>query len=839
MQVDIISLQGGESPDLSVINRFQAFDSILIQVFSSLPRQEQLIEVLDLLAERLPQAVIVGASSDAVVTNSTILDYGSLNLTIIGFESTTLKFAYLENAPDSHSAGELLARELGAENARLFITFCDAESINGEEYIKGIHAVAPDVLIAGGVAATPTFTDTFVVAGTRVIPNGAVMISLSSDSLQVYTDQSFGWQPVGQEYVVTKATANRVDEISYQTPAALFRHYLGDGVVDAMPGAGSAFPLMLKRGNDLIARGIIGVEGESFVVSGNICEGDSVYIGYGNPKAIANENLLTDRLRQNFSQPDIIFAYYCIGRKLFLPRNVVEYEIDKLGTVAPTAGLFTLGEFYTRDQPHLLNFSSTIVSLREGANHQEYVATGERLEPPMPDVYELVADGLFTFIDVRTRELSSLAYYDDLTGLPNHRSFNNVLSDAIARASIKATQCAVLVIGINKFSQAHERGGHQAGDALLQSAARALHEAIGEQCVLARLEHSKFIALLENITSLQDIQGVIDRVATLLSEPINVGSSGKNKFYLSVNIGAAAYPDNGQDADTIIKHATICHGAIRDESKNNFKFFSPAMLDDITRRSLIEDGMREALEDDQFHLCYQPKIDIKTGELTGAEALIRWDHPTLGPIPPTEFIPVAEECGLIELLGTWVLLEACRQAKVWQDAYKAGLKIAVNLSARQLDSKFLYQKVMQVIDATGLPPELLELEVTESMLLNNIEQTIECFDNLRRHGITISLDDFGTGYSSLSYLKRLPVEHLKIDRSFISELEQNENDASIVSAIILMGHILGLRIIAEGVENEVQLNLLKQNGCDEFQGYLYSPPIRPEAFEAFIKNNRA
>ena len=834
MYVNTISLSGNEVPRKSDFEELKNYSSILIQVFSAAEDPTYLQKILDTISKHLPDATVIGTSSDEVIDAATIRSDKNIVLSILGFTSTTLQLAYFEGEQDSKTSGKDLAKQVVSPNTQLLISFCDAASINGEQFLDGISEYKDDLLIAGGIAATPSFTDTFIIVGTKIIPHGAVMVSLNSDKLEVYRDNSFGWQPVGQEFTITSSKDNIVESISDKTPLSLFKHYLGNNVAESLPGTGSAFPLIIKRDEFLFARGIIGIEGESFIVSGNVQEGDSVYIGYGNPTTILENNTLPENIVENIGAPDVILSYYCEGRKLFLPRNVVEYEIESLSNLAPYCGFFTLGEFYTSHKKHrFLNFSSTIIALKELEETKRSAST-EKLETPTPAFFELVSQGLFNFIDIRTKELSHLAFHDELTSLPNRNFFNNKLGYAIEKAKVRGQKLALLFIGINELKDINNMVGYTYGDEVLKTISERLKADLNKNDTLVRFNEDEFIQLIEDTTQASKITNVAETILQNFEQPIAVGL---HESYVSASIGISRYPQDGNDTDTLIKNAHTAKNFLQEKCENCYQLFEDKMQQELINRKSIEQGLRSAIKNDEFILHYQPKINIQTQKIIGAEALLRWDHPEKGVISPNDFIHIAEKTGLIIEIGDWVLQTACKQAKKWIDEYPEDFRIAVNLSARQLDKRNLATGIIEILNNVGLPSQALELEITESMIMQDMDKININFKVFNDAGITLSLDDFGTGYSSLSYLKQLPIGHLKIDKSFISDISNNIDDQAITSAIISMGHSLGINVIAEGVETNEQFIKLKEFSCDEVQGYFFGRPVTVDVFTQLLKQN--
>ncbi|MBI4667230.1 MAG: EAL domain-containing protein [Nitrospinae bacterium] len=413
------------------------------------------------------------------------------------------------------------------------------------------------------------------------------------------------------------------------------------------------------------------------------------------------------------------------------------------------------------------------------------------------------------------------AYHDALTALPNKVLFSDRLTQSIGYAHRTEKKLAVLFFGLDRLKNINETLGHNKGDILLQRAAQRLLNIVREGDTLARFGGDEFALIQEDIQTEQDAVKMILKILRAVSEPFDLEG---HELYITTSAGGAIYPADGSDSPTLIKNAEIAMRRAKDSGRNTYQLYTSSMNVKSFEKLSLEADLRKAIERGGFLVHYQPKVSLATGEITGMEALARWNHPMRGLIPPAEFIPLAEETGLIAPIGEWVMETACEQNRRWREAGYKDLTIAVNLSAVQFRKKDLNRTIETILSRAGLEPAYLNIELTESVVMGEVDSAISILRKLKDMGVKISIDDFGTGYSSLSYLKKFPIDYLKIDRSFIKDVINDPDDAAIVSAIIHMAKRLELQVVAEGVETEEQLEFVRRNGCEEVQGYLYSPP---------------
>jgi diguanylate cyclase (GGDEF)-like protein/PAS domain S-box-containing protein len=421
--------------------------------------------------------------------------------------------------------------------------------------------------------------------------------------------------------------------------------------------------------------------------------------------------------------------------------------------------------------------------------------------------------------------ISYLATRDPLTELPNRVLFNDRLEQGIVAARRSGQSLALMFIDLDRFKNINDSLGHEVGDLLLKEVAARMQDCIRKGDTLSRLGGDEFVVTLEGLQQAEDAAQVAAKIIKALARPFEIAGYALNT---SCSIGISIFPEDADDDRTLMKNADTAMYHAKEKGRNNYQFFSPEMNVRAVERHSLETALRAALERNEFTLHYQPQVDLRSGKVVGVEALLRWHHPERGMLGPATFIAVAEESGLIEPIGQWVLRTACQRAKAWQEAGYPPLKIAVNISARQLNRPREFSRgLSRILSTTGLDPRYLELEMTESLLLHNADENIAMLRKLGHDGVRIAVDDFGTGYSSLAYLRQLPIDTLKIDRSFVRDLESDPEDAAIIHAIVAMAHSLGLLVTAEGVETRGQLEALARIGCDEYQGYLFSKPLPP------------
>jgi diguanylate cyclase (GGDEF)-like protein len=427
-----------------------------------------------------------------------------------------------------------------------------------------------------------------------------------------------------------------------------------------------------------------------------------------------------------------------------------------------------------------------------------------------------------------------LAHHDDLTGLPNRLLFNYQLPKALARAQRDGTSVGVLFLDLDRFKIINDTLGHDAGDMVLRQIAGHLRSCVRETDTLARVGGDEFTVLVEQLADTQYLGAVAEKLLTAMASPLAIGG---NVYQLSGSIGIAVYPEDGADGASLLKNADIAMYGAKASGRNNYQFYSADINAHSLERLALENELRQAVVRREFEVHYQPKVDISTGRIAGAEALVRWRHPQRGMLLPGEFIFVAEEVGLISSIGSFVLDTVCADIARWRDAGLPPMRVAINLSAQQFADSRLIDNLNQVLQQTGCDPELLEFEITESVVMTSPGKALQLLEQIKDYGITLAIDDFGTGHSSLAYLKRFPVDSVKIDCTFVRDIAKDPNDVAIIKAIIALGHSLDLKVVAEGVESITQLEILRRFQCDEFQGFLFSEAVPSAKFASLLTAN--
>ncbi len=485
-------------------------------------------------------------------------------------------------------------------------------------------------------------------------------------------------------------------------------------------------------------------------------------------------------------------------------------------------------------KPVLKSFRRETTNVRKDGTTFPVQLMSDVVTSPEGDVFAFVT----TCEDIADRkrneeQIRKLAFYDGLTGLPNRALFNDRLGQELAKARRHKELLAVMFIDLDRFKVVNDTMGHDTGDLLIRAVSKRLKKIIREVDTACRLGGDEFVVLFTDIKFADDISVIARKILLQLSEAFVLAGT---EVFITASLGVSIFPDHGDGVEALLKNADAAMYYAKEQGRNNYQFYTSAIDTNATERARMQGSLRRAVNQKEFIIYYQPQLDLKTGKIVGAEALARWRHPEYGLVSPAEFIPLAEESGLIDQIGKFLIFTACAQNRAWQEAGIPPIHIAINISTYQFVREDFVDSLKKILDEVGLDPKFLELEFTESIIMKDSELIASTMQQLKALGIQCSIDDFGTGYSSLSYLKYLPIDKIKIDRSFISSLTKNLNDDAISRAVISMAHELNLKVTAEGVENLEQLEFLCSHGCDEAQGFLFSRPLPAEDFVGLITN---
>ena len=471
-------------------------------------------------------------------------------------------------------------------------------------------------------------------------------------------------------------------------------------------------------------------------------------------------------------------------------------------------------------------------ALQSGA--QDYLVKGQidRSTLERSIRYAIERNRLLEQLEESKRLQRHLAYHDALTILPNRHLLHDRLQQALAQSKRSGKLAALLFLDLDGFKRINDTLGHGIGDLLLKSVAKRLKTTVRQVDTVARLGGDEFTIVLLEINHAQDAKDVAQKILKVISQPYKIE---EHELFVTASVGISIYPDDGSDIESLIRKADIAMYRAKGQGKNNYQVYNLSMDAKFFERLTLENSLRKAVENEELVAYYQPQVDLRTGEITGVEALVRWQHQKFGLVPPDKFIPLAEETGVILEIDEWMMKTACRQIKNWEREGIANIRVAVNLSTRQFRQKNLSEKVAQILKDSAVQPEKLCLEITENEVMQNIETTVEILQALKKMGVFLSLDDFGTGYSSLSYLKRFPIDVLKIDRTFVNGIPSDRDDTAISTAIVVLAHSMELQVIAEGVEEPEQIAFLQSLQCDEIQGFYFSRPLNAETVTDLLK----
>ena len=953
------------------IDKINAAQSILIQLFTTQTHQPVVEHLLTILQNFFPSAVIIGTTTAGNIIGDDFKDNETV-LSITTFDKSTIRLKHLKkvSSTGSYQDGEYLAKALVQKDTKALILFSDIETTDGQALLEGIHAVAPEVVVAGGIAGFSPAKESLIISNKGISTSGITAVSLSGERLSVENHFKNDWVPFGKKFLITHAEGKRVYTIDHMKAIDFFRHYLGEEACENFRKSSILFPIVKTEKDIVIARtAMIPHEDGSIEFAADIATGELYQFGFSDLEFMLGQKNQFYKEIQHKSEA--LFVYSCIARRR-MQLDVAKHEIAPLTSISEVSGFFTCGEFYgNSENTFFMNHTLTMLSLSEvvtkckeksatsvpyrttttssilstlshlisvtnkelreyniyldekdtllkegpvvnfkidmekkgshctyispnvkrllGYNSKEFTSgavklnrifSQETLQKLIRDLkkFQLDTNNVFETelqaftkygeekylhivlsahkskqqtphiyigycIDITRqveteKKIRKLAFYDQVTGLPNRELLKQTLQEKIDEALENGKLCAVSFFDLDKFKDVNDTYGHSTGDKLLRLIANRINTVLKPDDFIARIGGDEFIMIHGNLnkrTIQNNILATVNRILTLIHEPFSI--EGKIA-HISTSIGTAIYGIDGENVEDLIKHADMAMYEAKNDPNVHFKFYSHAMRLIREKELALKNALKEAVKKREFYLLYQPQVDIKSGKIIGAEALIRWEHPEKGVISPVTFIPLAEEMNLIIEIGEWLLEEVCHRIKSLQNEHflpETFKSIAVNISPVQFNDPYFISKVEKIIHLLQIDTSYLEFELTEGVFVENMAEMVEKMQQLKEMGITISLDDFGTGYSSLQYLKELPIDTIKIDRAFISNLQHNHEDQMLTSTIIQLSQNMQCKIVAEGVENLEQLQFLEKNRCQSYQGFYFSKPVPLETLQALLE----
>ena len=933
-------------------NNISNSKSLLIQIFTAHNSEETIRQLLSELVAILPDAVIIGSTTDGEIAYGESSRNGTV-ISFVEFEKATLKYA-VDITKDSFQRGTRLATKLKSDNTKLFILFSEGLHTNGENFLKGIESIAPEVKIAGGMAGDySSFQKTLVFTKDFILAGGAVGVSINSDEIEIFNDYNFNWQKIGKKLTVTKSEGNVVYEIDGRSAVDTYKHYLGEKVAHKIPSICIEFPLLIEENGTLTARSVISASGDGSLSFGaNIAEGSEVYFGYGNPEEILKHTQVIPSKLKNF-EPEAIFVYSCMARLHFIG-PMINQELKPLEHIAPMSGFFTYGEFFSSEHNRFLNQTMTVLAMREkkvqknhiyeyAANVEEWNSINALIHLVNKTTQELVEytsfkeaytkfEKLFEFsgnaiavihnnrfvecnkkllnlfgyptkdeflkanvLDIIDDEFKSVfraemskidssktdniqehqcelkvklqdgqsiwvevtltamiedeqnyiyilykdidkrkkmeeilytkAYYDDLTALPNRKYFMEKLQSQIEYAKGTTNKIAVLFVDLDKLKLVNDTLGHDIGDVMIKSVADRLKQVVSSRGEVARLGGDEFMVMLKDISSAKDASAISKEILQTIQKPIDLDL---HTFYSSASIGIAIYPDDAMDKVSLLKYSDTAMYKAKEAGGNRYAFYEHDMTKQALEKIAMEEAFINAIRKNEFEIFYLPQYDMRTDSIMGVEALVRWNHPTKGMLTPKDFLPYVEKLNLLYRLDKWLMNSAMKEFVHWQSLGVAPHKLSLNIRIAELAHEQWETKVLKTMKRLSFDSTHLELEISEREIMKHPKRVLNLLTSLEKSGIDIVIDDFGTGYSSLKQLQELPITKIKIDKSYIVDLANDTNALDMSNIIISLANVLGVDIIAEGVETKEQIDILLQNGCKYAQGYYYGKPMSKE-----------
>lgn len=819
-----------ETEFLNVINQYQlnVKQPMFIQVCIDRADKAAIVRIQKMIRKYLPKATLFGNASNDRFLNNKSSQEDRMEVSILTFENTEVKslFVDMDEFDNPVELGNWLNSKLHKINPKLSFVYSAGNESTIDDMLSEVYHKNPEMHLAGGWMDSSSY----IFNGERISNNAIAVVMLKNDQLSIHSATSdYVWQDIGREFTVTKAEGTIVAEIEHAIPKELLMDYLGEGFVSKIPQSSMEFPFITSITGQQKPLFITEILPDGAVrLSNAVKEGTRLTFAFTDIERTMETSL--KHMKQLATVPaEVIFMYRSPSRKQLLP-SFSEKENEWVQKIAPVVHCVYDGATNGSSHSRLLKNATTWVTISENNAISKQPELIFQTDGTREMNLRKTLSHLIRKTQLELQALNNRTYYDYDTGLPNRTKFSEELAFWIEKSKKTKHQFAVLLIDIDRFKNINDSFGHQAGDVVLKKLAGRMGHILPEDALLGRFEGDKF-SLLLNEGEIDSVFAIANKILTSIYQVITYKEL---DFFVTASIGVSMYPEDGCNGQTLLKNADIAMNRSKSKGGNVTTFYCHDMNLQAMNRLKLESGLRKAIDQNEFYLEYQPLIDLEKGKVFGSEALIRWQHPELGLIAPLDFIPIAEETGMIIEIGNWVLREACRQNKIWQEMGLGDLSISVNVSARQFQELNFTDMVKQALVEADLAPQYLTLELTESVMLENIDYSTTIIRELQQLGVKVSIDDFGTGYSSLNYLKNLPINTLKIDRSFINNLQLHTSDIAIVKAIITMGLGLSVQIVAEGVETEEQLHLLKELHCDFAQGFYFAKPQPADKFHSSL-----
>jgi len=847
MQTLSMKYSGIESLDEFILKNndiFRQKQEMLIQCFIGIVDKKYIIDLRNNILSKLPKAIIVGSTTDRAIKSGKIQDLKESIISFSFFKNTSIKTSFLSNIENSFLLGENISKNLDLSNTKAILTFTDGVNTNGEEYLNGLNKYITDTIpISGGLAGNNKGQETLVFDNHHITDNGAVIVAFNSDSLIVNTYNSLNWEQIGKKFTITKCDKNKIYEINNIPVANIYKKYLGIDIKNNNIHLAIQFPLVKKINGANIPRVLANIKEDHYIYAGNFEIGDEVTFGYGNVQKIMME--AEKIFNEIIEQPtESIFIYSCIAREYFLG-NKVEKELNIFNYITETTGFFTLGEFFHNNKErHFLNQSMTILTFSETEEKPtlEFDFKGFECikEKPVDIITHLINSTVSELekekmeLQIKKDNFKNLSIKDALTGLYNRSFFQDEIYNSLKRSKRNEHQTALFFIDLDEFKDINDTHGHEVGDFVLKEVSARLLDELRETDILCRLGGDEFTIIIENFKNKFGLSVLGRNILDCLKKPIKYNN--KN-LYLSGSIGISTYPQDTDNISELIKFADIAMYEAKNQGKNLYQFYDKDMSKDYVKKIEIKNDLNESITNKELEVFFQPQINTNINNtISGVEALVRWKKNGKF-ISPADFIPLAEETDFIITLDEFVLEESIKMIKKLEkenDIYIP--RLSVNMSSKELEYKDYFSSLTRILKKYDFPGNRLELELTENIMVKNPELTISRIKDLQSLGVKISIDDFGTGFSSISYLKQLPINKIKIDRSFIVGIIEDDRDKIIVKTMVNFALGLGLEVIAEGAENIKEIDFLKSVQCFDIQGYFFSKPLQYDDFIHFYKN---